>query len=142
MKKIIIFFIIISVIVISVFVTYTEYKSQYNNIQKNNLEYEYYYNKEIDGADLATLINKATDNNEKYSVSKDEKGKYIENEENSIKIQIYMTDNDTKYDMETIYNGGINKFVENFNIIKFKCTKIEYHKNKKIKYLLFEQISN
>ena len=141
MKKIVVFFIIVSIIVISVFVAYTNYKAEYNKLQKDNLEYEYYYNKEIEGATLATLINKAVDSNTKNNVSKDEKGKYIDNNKNSINIQIYMSDNDTTYDMETIYNGGINKFVQNFNIIKFKCTKIEYHPNKKIKYLLFEQIS-
>ncbi len=140
MKKIIIFFVIILIIVISVFVSYTNYKSEYNKLQKENLEYEYYYNKEIQGADLATLINKAVDNNTKNNVEKDNKGKYIENDETSIKIQIYMKDNDTTYDMETIYNGGVDRFVQNFNIIKFKCTKIEYHKNKRIKKLLFEQI--
>ena len=140
MKKIIIFFIIISVIVISMFVTYTNYKAEYKKLQKENYEYEYYYNKEIEGAGIATLINKAVDSNTKNNVEKDQKGKYIDNNENSIKIQIYMSDNDTTYDMETIYNGGISNFVKNFNIIKFKCTKVEYHQNRRIKYLLFEQI--
>lgn len=139
MKKIVIFFVIIIIILVLLFSCYANYKSKYNQLQKENYEYEQYYQKELEGANLATLINKAIDNNTKNNIEKDNKGKYIENEQNSIKIQIYMSDNDTTYDMETIYNGGIDKFVKNFNIIKFKCTKIEYHKNKKIKSLLFEQ---
>ena len=44
--------------------------------------------------------------------------------------------------METFYNNGIDKFVENYNIIQFKCTSIEYHdQTGKIKYMLFEQIT-
>ncbi len=140
MKKIVIFFVIIIVILVLMFNFYTNYKSKYNQLQKENYEYEQYYQNELEGANLATLINKAIDNNTKNNIEKDNKGKYIENEQSSIKIQIYMSDNDTTYDMETIYNGGIDKFVKNFNIIKFKCTKIEYHKNKRIKSLLFEQI--
>lgn len=140
MKKIIIFFVIILFIVVAIFVKYTDYKAEYNKLQKENAEFDYYYNKQLDGATLATLIAKAVDNNEKNSIEKDNKGKYIENEDASIKIQIYMSDNDTTYDMEVINNGGINNFVKNFNIIQFKCTKVEYHQNKKIKYLYFEQI--
>lgn len=140
MKKIITFFAIILFIVVAIFVKYIDYKAEYNKLQKENAEFDYYYNKQLDGATLATLIAKAIDNNEKNNIEKDNKGKYIENEDTSIKIQIYMSDNDTTYDMEVINNGGINNFVKNFNIIQFKCTKVEYHQNKKIKYLYFEQI--
>lgn len=140
MKKIITFFVIILFIVVAIFVKYTDYKAEYNRLQKENAEFDYYYNKQLDGATLATLIAKAIDNNEKNNIEKDNKGKYIENEDTSIKIQIYMSDTDTIYDMEVIDNGGMNNFVKNFNIIQFKCTKVEYHQNKKIKYLYFEQI--
>ena len=82
------------------------------------------------------------DNNKKNGVQQDEKGIYINNQENSINIQIEITDNDTLYDMETLYNGGMENFVKYYNKIKFKCTKIEYHpKTKRISYLYFEQIS-
>lgn len=140
MKKIITFFVIILFIVVAIFVKYADYKAEYNRLQKENTEFDYYYNKQLDGATLATLIAKAIDNNEKNNIEKDNKGKYIENEDTSIKIQIYMSDTDTIYDMEVISNGGMNNFVKNFNIIQFKCTKVEYHQNKKIKYLYFEQI--
>ena len=51
-----------------------------------------------------------------------------------------MLDNDKTYTMETIYNGGMDKFIQYYRDIKFKCTKIEYHKlTGKVKYMLFEQ---
>ena len=44
--------------------------------------------------------------------------------------------------MEAFYNTGMDDFKEIYRNVKFKCTKIEYHeKTKKIKYMLFEQIS-
>ena len=142
MKKIIVFLVLCLIIVISVFVMYSNYKASNNNIKKNNLEFEYYYEKEIQGIDIATIINKAIDNNIKYNVLKDDKGKYIENDETSIKIQIYILDNDKTYDMETIYGGGINNFVSNYSAIKFRCTKIEYHKKtNRVKTIYIEQIS-
>ena len=57
-------------------------------IKRYNLQYEYYLNKIIYGTDLATVINKAVNENELNNVKKDEKGYYIENNENSIKIEI------------------------------------------------------
>ena len=51
-----------------------------------------------------------------------------------------MLDTEETYNMETLYNGGIEKFVQYYNKIKFKCTDIEYHKTtNKVKYMLFEQ---
>jgi len=94
------------------------------------------------GAELATVINKAIDNNEKYSVEKDSSGLYDENNENSVRIDIYIADNQTTYSTEKIYKVGIEQFVSNFNTEQFKCTQIKYHeKSKRVKYLLFEQIS-
>lgn len=141
MKKVIVFLIIVLVIVVTIYAMYFNYKSTYNNIKKDNIEFEYYDQKELYGIDIATLINKAINNNIEYNVQKDSDGKYIENNENSIKIDIYILDNNKTYDMETIYNGGINKFVENYNKIKFKCTKIEYHNvTKRVKKIYIEQI--
>ena len=52
-----------------------------------------------------------------------------------------MQDNETTYKMETIHNVGTEQFVQYYGNIKFKCSKIEYHKNTgKIKYMLFEQL--
>lgn len=142
MKKFIAIFIAIVIIIISALYGYFTYKQNSNSIIKENAEFEYYYNKEIYGADLATIINKIIDNNEKNNIEKDNKGKYIDDNKTSKKMDIKITDNNTIYDIETIYSGGIDRFVKNFNTVQFKCTDIKYHSNKKIKYVYFEQISN
>ena len=143
MKKIIYFLIVVIVIVIVVAMAYINYKATLNNIKEDNFTFEYYNQKEILGTEVATLINKAIDNNIKFNVSKDENGKYMENNENSINIQIYILDNETTYDMEAIYNGGIDKFVQNFGSIKFKCTNLEYHDiTKRVKRVYLEQVQD
>ena len=72
----------------------------------------------------------------------DKKGKYIDNKSNSINIDVKIIDNDKIYTMETLYNGGMENFIQYYNQIKFKCTIIEYHKDtNKVKYMLFEQIT-
>ena len=76
------------------------------------------------------------------SVQRDNNGKFIENDTNSIKIDLKMLDYDKIYDMETLYGGGMDKFAEFYSGIKFKCTKIDYHKSTgKVKYMLIEQIT-
>jgi len=116
-------------------------QSQNEVIKKENYTYEKYLNKEILGTELATLISKVVDQNEKNNVQKDEKGHYINNQQNSIKIDLKMTTIDKTYPMEEIYNSKMVNFVQNFNIIKFKCTSIEYHKKTgKISKLLFEEL--
>ena len=140
MKKLIIFFIVIIIILSFIAIKYYNYKINYNNITKLNSEYEQYLDKEVEGIELASLINKTTDKNIKNNIEQNEKGEFIQNEENSIEIEIYMTDNETTYKMETIYKGGTEKFVQYYGNVKFECTKIEYHnKTKQIKYMLFEQ---
>lgn len=140
MKKIFIFLAIVSVIVVIVGFRYVVYKNEYNVIQSENAEFEEYKDKEINGLSVASMINKAVDKNTKNKIEKDENGKFIQNDENSIEIEIYMTDNEATYKMETIYNAGTEQFVQYYGNIKFKCSKIEYHKNTgKIKYILFEQ---
>ena len=53
-----------------------------------------------------------------------------------------MTDNDTIYPMEVFANGGIQNFMEYYNMIQFKCTDIQYHEQTKlVKSLVFEQIT-
>ena len=141
MKKIAIFFLIIIVIVVGISYIYLNYKMTYNQAQQENQQFESYYNKEIYGTDLTTIINKAIDKNIENRLEKDKKGFYIQNNTNSINIDIKITDNDTTYKMETIYQGKMNKFVQYYGQVKFKCTKIDYHNStKKISYMLFEQV--
>ena len=110
-------------------------------ISKENYEYEQYLNKNILGIDLATLISKTVNSNEKNSIPKDENGYYIENDENSIKIDLKMATVDKTYPMEEIYKSNVAKFVKNFNYINFKCTSIEYHKKtKRVSKVVFEEL--
>ena len=142
MKKIIIFFGIVILIICIIGIRYYSYLAQYNITKEENLEYEKYKDKEIYGIDLVTIINKTIDKNIKNGVEKNIEEIFIPNDKNSIEIEIYLTDNEKTYKMETFYNNGIDIFYENYKNIKFKCSKIEYHeKTKKIKYILFEQIS-
>lgn len=142
MKKLIIFFAVIIVIISGISLIYFNYKAEYNMAKRSNMEFEKYLNKEVDGMEVATAINKAIDNNQKYEIQKDNKGMYLSDNENSISIEIKMTDNDSIYQMETIYNSGIQNFINYYGNIKFKCVNIKYHSsNNKVKYLLFEQMS-
>ena len=143
MKKLAIFFLIVIIIIVGISYMYLTYKANYNEAKKENRQFESYLDKEIYGSELTTIINKAIDNNVANEVQKDERtGKYINNDYNSINIDVKMLDYDKTYNMEMFYNGGMYKFVEAYGEIKFKCTKIEYHnKTKKVKYLLFEQIT-
>ena len=143
MKKFIVFLIGIAIIVATISYMYLNYKAVYKEAKIKNAQYESYENKEIYGTDLATLINKAVDDNAKNEVQKDEKGNYINNEENSIRIDIKFIDDDKIHSMGEIYRSGTDLFVRYYNQIKFKCTSIEKHaKTGRIKYMFFEQISN
>lgn len=140
MKKIAIFFIITILIVCAIFAMYISYKANYNMSKKSNLAFEKYLNEEVYGTDLATVINRAVDRNEKNEVTKNNKGIYQNNDENSIKIEIKMLDDDSVYKMEKFYNDGIQNFINYYGNIKFKCTDIKYHSaTNQVKYMLFEQ---
>lgn len=140
MKKISIVIIAIIIIVAVVGVKYISYENAQSLIKQENKEFEQYQDKELNGLDVATVINKATDKNTKNNISKDEKGNFIQNDENSIEVEIYMSDNDITYKMESIFNAGTEQFVQYYSNINFKCSKIEYHKKTgRIKYILFEQ---
>lgn len=140
MKKIIIFIVCIIIVLLSIFGNkYINYREEQSKIKKENLEYEAYLDKEITGRELTTMINRAVNNNEKNSVKKDENGLYIDNDINSVKIEIKITDNDTTYQMETLYNRGMETFIQYYGDISFYCAKIEYNSNKRVSYVVFEQ---
>lgn len=143
MKRIIcIILVIVICIVISIAYACSGYKKEYNEVQNFNSNFSQYIDKEFYGNELATIINRAIDNNEKNKIPKDSNGRYIEDEMYSIKVDIYITDNETTYSMETINLGGISNFVSYYSDVKFKCTKVEYHKKtNRISYLYIEQIS-
>ncbi len=141
MKKVAIFIVSIIVIICLFWYAYYQYKAKKSDIETNNLQYEELYEKEITGSNLATIINKTLDNNSKNNIKKDENGEYIENEDNSIKINIKFKDSDKIYPIESIYSSQMSEFIRLYGQASFKCTKLEYHKSTKfIKYLYFEEI--
>lgn len=148
MKKNVIILTIILLVIIVICIAGININSKTSKVVlQNNKDYEQYLKNEIYGTDVITLINKAISSNEENNVEKDSKGFYIENEENSIKINIIMITNEEKqetttYKMEAISKVGITEFIKNFNTAKFKCTKTEYHKQTgKIKYIEITQQS-
>ena len=142
MKKIVVFLIMIIIIVATAFFMYFDYKVKKDKIDEKNSEFETYLGKEIYGVDVATIINKATYKNKKNNVEKDKKGKYIDNSNNSINIDIKMLDDGKTYNMERFYKNGTMEFVEYYRDIKFKVMNIEYHKETGlIKYIFIEQIT-
>lgn len=143
MKKLLIFFAIVVIIICVFSYVFLNYKANYNTSKKANLEFENYLNEEIYGTDLSTVINRAIDSNEKNAVEKNNKGIYLNNDKNSISIEVKMNDNDSIYQMETFYKNGMQNFLNYYGNIKFKCTDIKYHKTtNKVKYMLFEQITS
>lgn len=132
---------IIFIVICLISGTIINFQAENKEINKYNLEYEKYLNKEVLGTEIATLISKVIDQNERNNIQKDENGCYINNNQNSIKIDLKMITIDKTYPMETIYNNQITNFVQNFNQIKFKCTKVEYHEQTgKISKLIFEEL--
>ena len=142
MKKIIIFLVIVLMIVATVGYMYLNYQANYHETQKINAQYEGYKDKEIFGTDLATLINKAVDDNIKNDIEKEDSGLYKDNGQDSIRVDILFTDDNEVHSMEEIYNSGTDTFMQYYNQIRFKCTKIEYHqKTGRVSYLYFEQVA-
>ena len=142
MKKIFVFLIVILVIVSVIGFKYISYKNEYNIIQKENAEFDEYKDKEVFGLTVGTIINKAVDKNTKNKIEKDDNGNFIQNDKNSIKVEVHMIESDKEYElqMEQIYKSGTEQFIQYYGNVKFKCSKIEYHeKTGRIKYILFEQ---
>ena len=142
MKKIAIFLFIIIGIVSTISYLYLNSINNQRIAQKENIKFEIYKDEEITGAEVTTLINKAINSNQQNEIEKDKKGRYIDNETNSINIDIKFIDDDVTYNIEKIYNNGMDKFLTYYRDIKFKCVDVQYHdKTQKIKYMLFEQIT-
>lgn len=140
MKKILAVILIVMIIIVTFFVlNYKNLQTKKQEINNFNLVYENYNKDNLNGLDITTLINKATSNNEKYSIPKDEQGLYVLDDEYSIEIYVTMIINETTYRMERIDSLGINSFVAYFGQVSFKCTDIQYHqKTGRIASMTFE----
>ncbi len=141
MKKIIIILLVFIIVLCILLYNFNSIALDKQKISEENAEFELYLNKEIYGIDIASIINKAVDKNIKNEIQKDDKDFFIQNDENSIEIEVYLTEGDDIYKMEQIYKQGTEQFVQFFIDAKFKSSKVEYHeKTGRIKYILFEQI--
>lgn len=142
MKKIIIILVALLIcIMVAIIFFLNNIEAKQKMAKQFNLEYEQYLNKEIYGTDVGTILNKAIDHNETYQIKKDEQGIYIPDDENSIKIEIKFSLNETIYPMETIYKVGTTEFIRNFNTATFKGEVIAYHeKTGKIAEIRFTEI--
>ena len=106
----------------------------YNGIRLKNLTedynktYESYYEQEILGTTLISIINKTIDQNEKNAIPKEQNSiYYIDNGENSMQIQVKFLESDNIIKMEDIEQQETENFIKYFATSTFKCTKIEYH---------------
>lgn len=141
MKKILTFFVIIIAILGIIWYIYVEAKISENQKIGFNNYYEQLKDKEINGSELASIINKVIDYNEKNETEKDNNGVYISNDENSLNLEIKFKDNDNIIKSEKIYSVGMQQFIELYRTSSFKLSKITYHsKSKLIKYLYFEEV--
>ncbi len=142
MKRIAIFLLTIIAIVSTMAYLYLNYIANYNNAQKNNRQFQIYQEQEMTGAEITTLINKVIDYNKQNDVKQDNKGQYIDNGTNSLNMDIKFIDDDITYNIERIYQKGMNLFLSYYRDIKFKCKKVQYHSaTNKISYMLIEQIT-
>ncbi len=140
-KTILILLIPIAVIIFSTCGLLITKNTVIRRIKVENSKYEYYLGKTILGTEVTSIINKAIDQNEQNKIPKNEKGHYIENDEDSLKIYVEMITIEKTYPMEEFYKNDMTNFVENFNLIQFECTSIEYHKKTgKISKIIFKQI--
>lgn len=136
MKRTVLYILVVVFIMVSIiYLNISNAEKQQREASYFNKEYEMYLNKELSGANIATIINKATENNEKNSNPKDKKGFYIDNGENTIKVELKMISYNEEdeivyntYQMEAIKGIGITAFMQNYNTAKFTCSNIEYHK--------------
>ena len=122
MKKYVILATIIIIAITSVF--YLAYLYKTNNIQakESNKMYENLYNKSITGNELASIVNKTLDKNEKNNVKKNNNGYYINNDENSIIIEIKFKDSDEIFKIEQISKNGIENFIKLYSNFYFTNT--------------------
>lgn len=135
--------IFLSVVIIIVAIMSFLYNFRTNKIRElnNYTEYKQYIEGDITGSELITLINKVIDSNEQNLVEKDDKNKYLSNNQNSINIDVKFKDYKKIIAMESIKKGGEVEFLKYYGNFKFKCTKVEHHKETNlIKYLLFEEV--
>lgn len=105
-----------------------------------NEQYSKYYQKTISGTDLATLLNKTMDYNNKNNIEKDDKDIYFIENDKSILIQVKFLEKDEPVKMEDILKQNMENFIKYYGAMSFTCTGIKYHEEtNQVKSLYFEQ---
>jgi len=144
MKRFSVILLIMLVILTIVIYAVYSYRDNMAEIQKLNREYEAYYNIEVLGTELISIINRTIDINHKNEIERDSNQYYIDNEKNSIQIYIqFVYKNEVKkISMEDVEKTGSEAFIRVYSTASFKCTNIEYHtKTKNVKSLTFEEMT-
>lgn len=133
MKKSLITILIIFILIVVSFIgIMVNYRNNERQMISFNRDYEQYKDKTLLGTEIATLINKAMDSNQRNNVEKDKKNYYINNGSNSVRIFIQLETDGDYYPMEKIFEHEVSEFVRNFNLQDYKCSKIVYHKRTKL----------
>ena len=145
MKKVILIFGIGIAIISSIYYLYMTYSAEQRVVRRENRQFEQFMGREnISGNQMATIMNKAMDRNNRNNVEIDRNGMVVENNTNSIRIQIRMTDIDETFNMESFYNNNnMVQFRELFSTQTFRGVEIQYHEaTNRVRYMLFEQIES
>ncbi len=144
-NKILLIFVVLCIILaITIYFVYN-YRANVIEAQKINNEYQSYYNVQMLGTELVSIINRTIDVNEKNGIQKDENGLYIENDDNSIKIYIKLKyeDDYSIIEAEKIANNGVENFIKNYSAASFICTDISYHdRTNNVKALTFTETND
>lgn len=105
-----------------------------------NEQYSKYYQKTILGTELATVLNKTMDYNEKNNIGKDDNDRYFIENDKSIFIQVKFLEKEEPVKMEDILKQDMENFIKYYGALSFTCTGIKYHQeNNQVKSLYFEQ---
>lgn len=134
MKKI--FFSIIGItlaIIILVVVKISDNNTKINKTLKFNVGFEEYKDKTLYGADILSIINKASENND------------ISEEKVEVEIILLSLDkegniNEVRKPMEALKKAGLDGFIKSFSLTPFECTSIEYSKTKRISKIVVKQL--
>lgn len=144
MKKVFILLLVVVIVIIAPLVLWiSNYREQVGEINRFNLEYEKYKEKIVLGTEVASLINNAVDNNEKYEIIKNEEGIYQDDDKYCMRVEVVINsvtneEQTITHSMESIYSLGIDRFVKNFNLLEFKCIDITYNSLGRVNKIVFE----
>ena len=142
MKKNLIIMLILFVIILGAATIWiVDLQQTEKQVLQFNKTFEDYKDKISLGSEVATLINKAIDNNEKKQINKNNKGIYQDDGKYSVQVFVKLEKDGDLFSMERINALKITEFVKNFSLQDFKCTGIEYHKEtKRVSKIYFEAI--